>query len=180
VGQLSDGDDGPVINIDPAINTDAAANALRALIPATPVEVTKPAWQVCRISDLDPQYEGDVMPATTDMQQATVLTSEVDATVDESDPSKRLHRVVIDVDMSVRAWESSTPGHSHVFIDKVMSEEVYFRLLDALAEAGIVEPGYVRASKERRYTSVRLPWIKKESADPWASQVSNPDTTPPF
>lgn len=162
---------------------DQMVNQIQQIAPPTTVGVTKTTatGQVMRISDFGPQYEGDVMPLTQYPDQATVLTSELDATVDEKDPAQRLHRVLIDVDMPVRAWESSTPGHSHVFIDKVMPEEVYFRLLDALAEAGIVEPGYVRASKERRYTSVRLPWIKKEhpQQDPWDDGQSQP-SAPPF
>ncbi|MBV9919827.1 MAG: hypothetical protein JOY78_03095 [Pseudonocardia sp.] len=71
------------------------------------------------------------------------------------------HRVVLDIDLPAKLIPSSTPGHSHLYINHEMSWEDYTRLLNVLAEVGIVEPGYVRASLDRGYTAVRLPWIKK-------------------
>lgn len=72
------------------------------------------------------------------------------------------HRPVLDIDLPCKLIESSTPGHYHLFIEHSMFWPDYVELLDALAKAGIVQPGYVNASKERGYTSVRLPWVKKE------------------
>lgn len=72
------------------------------------------------------------------------------------------HYPVLDLDVPARLVPSSTPGHSHLYIDKSVPDEVYWRLCEALVNAGILEPGYVSASMERGYTSVRLPWIKKE------------------
>lgn len=71
------------------------------------------------------------------------------------------HKPVIDVDFPVKVLESSTPGHHHLFIDKELTWHQYLRVLDVLAEVGIVERGYVEASREREFTAVRLPWIKK-------------------
>jgi len=34
-------------------------------------------------------------------------------------------------------------------------------LLVALAEAGVIEEGYLKASLERGHTALRLPWVKK-------------------
>lgn len=75
------------------------------------------------------------------------------------------HTVMIDLDIPAHLVPSSTEGHSHLYIDFPMKWEQYTKLLDALAEAGIVEPGYVGASKERGFTSLRLPWVKKEEVD---------------
>ncbi len=71
------------------------------------------------------------------------------------------HRPVIDIDLPVKVVPSSTPGHFHLFIDKPMEWETYLYLLEAMAEAGIVEPTYVSASRERGYSTVRLPWVRK-------------------
>lgn len=75
--------------------------------------------------------------------------------------AKEFHRPVLDIDFPAKLVPSSTPGRFHLYLDKPMSWAAYEKLLTALADAGIVERGYVRASIERGATFVRLPWIKK-------------------
>lgn len=75
---------------------------------------------------------------------------------------KGQHRVVLDIDHPVHAVPSSTPGHFHLYIDAPpIPDAVYWKLVDVLVEAGIVEPGYASASKARGHTDVRLPWVRK-------------------
>lgn len=71
------------------------------------------------------------------------------------------HWPVIDIDVPAHLVPSSTPGHSHLYIDVPVPGEQYWALLEALADAGIVQPGYVGACWSRGYTSVRLPWVRK-------------------
>lgn len=75
---------------------------------------------------------------------------------------KLVHMPVLDIDIAHQYYPSTTEGHAHLYIDKVMSWREYKALLKALEAAGIIETGYYRASVGRKYTSVRLPWIKKE------------------
>lgn len=93
-----------------------------------------------------------------DIKEAHVLNSEQKGT--------GLHRPVLDIDFPVTVIPSTTPGHGHLYIDKPMSWTRYKKLLLALEAAGIIQPGYVDASVERGYTSVRLPWIKKSKESP--------------
>lgn len=72
-----------------------------------------------------------------------------------------MHRPIIDLDMSAALIPSTTPGHFHLYIDKLLTWEKYAELLLALSSAGIVEEGYVSACLDRGYSSVRLPWVKK-------------------
>lgn len=81
-------------------------------------------------------------------------------------PSADRHMLVIDLDVPAALIPSSTPGHSHLYIEARMTWENYANVLDALAYAGIVEPGYVDASKNRGFTAVRLPWVRKHSGSP--------------
>jgi len=74
-----------------------------------------------------------------------------------------LHMPAIDLDVPAHYEPSSTPGHGHLYIDVAMSWRKYRRLLKALVEAGLVEPGYYRASKARRATMLRLPGVTKGS-----------------
>lgn len=84
-----------------------------------------------------------------------------DAEVVSSEIGGRLHCPVLDIDVPAFLVSSSTPGHSHLYIDHPMSWWKYKRLLRAMARAGILEKGYVRASIRRRHTAVRVPWLKK-------------------
>lgn len=72
-----------------------------------------------------------------------------------------LHRPVIDIDLPVAVRESS-PGKSHLYIDYALTWAEYQSLLQVMVDIGLVEPGYLKASQERGYTAVRLPWIEKE------------------
>lgn len=72
------------------------------------------------------------------------------------------HKPLFDIDMPVKIFPSTTEGHFHLFIDKELSWDDYCELMDVMAKVGILEQGYVNASKQRKYSAVRLPWIKKE------------------
>lgn len=72
------------------------------------------------------------------------------------------HRPVLDIDFPAKLIPSSTEGHFHLYLDKEMPWSTYEKLLAALAEAGIIEEGYAKASIARRYSTVRLPWEKKD------------------
>lgn len=74
---------------------------------------------------------------------------------------KGTHAPVLDIDMPAYLIPSSTPGHSHLYIDHPMSWRAYKQLLKALAKAGILEKGYVKASIRRKHTAVRVPWRQK-------------------
>jgi hypothetical protein len=101
---------------------------------------------------------------TADLDQANLITSRVAGQIEDGfldllgGPN---HKVVLDIDLPARLLPSSTPGHHHLFIDKAIPWDDYVNLLEALAACGLVERGYVYASKERGYTCVRLPWVKK-------------------
>lgn len=74
------------------------------------------------------------------------------------------HRPVLDLDMDAHLFPSTSADHHHLYIDKVLPWSQYVKLLDVLAEVGIIEPGYRDASVAREFTSVRLPWITKAEA----------------
>ena len=95
---------------------------------------------------------------TTDMDKANVITSMVAERVTH-------HKLLLDIDMPAKLLPSSTPGHHHLYIDHEIEQGAYFRLLDALVEVGLIQPGYAAASKARGYTALRLPWVKKDKKE---------------
>jgi hypothetical protein len=74
---------------------------------------------------------------------------------------KDFHRPVLDIDFPIAIIESSTKGHYHLYMDKKLSWFEYEKLLRVLEEVGIIEEGYLYASLDREFTSVRLPWVGK-------------------
>lgn len=72
-----------------------------------------------------------------------------------------MHRPVLDLDIPTRYEPSSTPGHSHLYIDHPLTWEQYEQVLIVLAEVGILEKGYVGAAIAREATYVRPRWVKK-------------------
>jgi hypothetical protein len=108
----------------------------------------------------DPRYnDGDPARGWTDeaqnLEAAQLITSQV---------GEDRHVLALDIDLPLVALPSSTPGHWHLIIDHEMSWATYERVLDALADAGILEDGLVRASKERHCTRLRTPWTFKGNA----------------
>jgi hypothetical protein len=72
------------------------------------------------------------------------------------------HTIMLDLDVPATLVPSSTPGHSHLYIDVPNRWETLCVLLDALVAAGVVEHGYAEASKARGFTALRLPWVPKQ------------------
>ena len=75
---------------------------------------------------------------------------------------EREHALLLDLDVPAYLVPSSTPGHSHLYVDVRIPESKYMKLLEALGNAGVIEDGYVVASQARGGTALRLPWVKKE------------------
>lgn len=89
-------------------------------------------------------------------------TRDIDvAQVASSELGDMMHAPVLDIDVPAFLVPSSTPGHSHLYIDQPMHWDQYAELLKALGYAGVLEPGYVGASLAREHTAVRLPWVRK-------------------
>ena len=75
------------------------------------------------------------------------------------------HRPLLDIDFPATVIPSSTEGHCHLYIDKELEWKDYKKLLNVLADLGIIEHGYRGASLARGYSALRLPWIKKKAEE---------------
>jgi hypothetical protein len=84
-------------------------------------------------------YDGPREPAGSTVAPepgASVVASTIEG-------SDSLHTIMLDLDVPATLVPSSTPGHSHLYIDVPL------------------EDGYVSASIERGHTALRLPGVKK-------------------
>jgi len=101
----------------------------------------------------DYETPDDRTPVAGDDPSAVLVSSELEG----SD----LHAPALDIDLPARLIPSSTEGHHHLYIDVEMTWDEYERLLTVLADVGIIQPGYCRASAERKGTYLRLPHVQK-------------------
>lgn len=108
-------------------------------------------------------YPGPEPEVVNDLTKANLISS-IDPGSTPGDPAAT-HRPVLDIDFPAALVPSSTPGRFHLYLDIEIKDADYWPMLEALAAAGVLEPGYVRACQSRGYTSVRLPWIKKQPGE---------------
>lgn len=90
-------------------------------------------------------------PTPVSEAEADVVCSDVQGT------NGLIHCPVIDLDLPCQLVPSATPGHFHLYIDRPVPKEQYLAILEAMADAGIVQEGFLRASGTRGYGAVRHP-----------------------
>jgi len=96
------------------------------------------------------------------IEQANLISSKCD---------DNLHAPVIDIDLPIEVYPSSQLGHYHLYINHKMPWETYKEMLLALAKAGVVEEGFVDASIQKGYSSVRPVGVTKPGVPPAIKDV---------
>ena len=102
--------------------------------------------------------------------EAKLLSSRVSETTGD----EGLHIIALDLDMPAALVPSSTEGHFHLYIDHELGWPAYEKLLDALADAGVIERGYAEVSKARKETHLRTPWTRKQVIPEQPAPQGNP------
>lgn len=116
---------------------------------------TEQHWQDSDRDDHEGDYDCDEGPdriASSSLAEAEVLGSRL---------GDGRHLLAIDIDIAAWLVPSTTTGHHHLYADVSCTQEDLWAFLDAAAKIGLVEDGYVTASKARNMTHVRAPWIRK-------------------
>ncbi|QDF16046.1 hypothetical protein SEA_LILYLOU_18 [Microbacterium phage LilyLou] len=129
-----------------------------------PINNTVLRWGDLSHSSADPDPIRDERP-TTDIDHANIVCSDLDGFAGRGEFQHGYgpaHKVVFDIDWPIDVIQSS-PGKGHLYIDKEMSWSTLIMLMAAFVEAGLMEPGFMYASIQRGYTSVRVPWALKNS-----------------
>jgi hypothetical protein len=118
-----------------------------------------PIWlaqnQLSYIDGLDEQeYVSDNHhePAEN-FETANLISSKIKGT--------KKHKVILDLDFDAALIPSSTPGHSHLYLDIDLTEDQMEKLVGVLHEVGIIAQGNVNQWDRFKALFLRLPWIKK-------------------
>lgn len=103
-----------------------------------------------------------------ELEEANLVTSQVVAARGEQGkswkrplPPPNRHMPVLDLDLSCVLLDSSSKKHHHLIIGKEMPWEDYVELMEVMQKVGILQKGFVEASKVRGYSAIRTPWTKK-------------------
>lgn len=90
------------------------------------------------------------------------------------------HVIALDIDIPAHLVASSTPGHSHLYIEVKdgVPHHRYMALLSALADAGVIERGYADISIKRGRSDLRLPWVAKGDPLPPKPEAFDPAAIP--
>lgn len=104
-------------------------------------------------------YDGDVVAQGLSLGAANVVTS-------ERTDNPGTHALFLDIDIPHFYAESSTPGHGHLMLDVSLTPGECFRVMRALARAGVIGRGYLDHSRRRGFATLRLPWNKKKRWEP--------------
>lgn len=83
------------------------------------------------------------------------------------------HAPVIDFDIPIKLIPSSQIGHYHLYIEKEIPWHKYQKLLDALADADLIERGYYNAARYRGFSAVRPSGSYKKSVPKNIEDVQN-------
>jgi len=90
-----------------------------------------------------------------------VLTKGDEANLISSLTDEGTHMPIIDLDFPHHFEQSTTSGHSHLYIDVEMSRLRLFVLLWALYFAGVIELGHFVWTLRRGASFVRIPGVQK-------------------
>lgn len=109
------------------------------------------------VDDWDDYDAAASLRETAEVEQAHIITSLA---------KSGKHKPILDIDFPAQIIPSSTEGHFHLYIDHEIEWDKYLDLITLMADVGILQPGYVRASEQRGFTAVRLPWVRKDDMEP--------------
>jgi len=114
-----------------------------------------------------------LIPTYVEIHENRTVVPESRATLVSSEISgSTLHAPAIDLDVPAYLIPSSTPGHSHLYLDTPMPWWKYRLLLRVLTFVGILEPGYYKASVRRRATHLRRPGVTKSTPTQMEDKVT--------
>ena len=95
------------------------------------------------------------------MVPASPLTANVISSAVIEVGGQTYHKPLIDLDIEHFYIQSSTPGHAHLYVDVLLPEDKYRKLLEVLVECDILGKGSAAQLDRDGGTILRLPGVSK-------------------
>lgn len=121
--------------------------------------VTLIGRKVYKLADLDTRM---IHSAYSGMTPSESSLDDPEANLVSSALANGMHAPVIDLDYEAHLIPSGTPGHYHLYLDKEIPWAKYVTVLNAMADAGLIESGYYDSSRAHGASFVRLPHVLKK------------------
>ena len=112
--------------------------------------------------------QGDEYDGTSDDRSVASGLEDANAISSHTRWSTTQHlALLLDIDLESALLHSSNKPHKHLYVKlpKHISTTQLNKFLDAAADIGLIQEGYAEASKARGFTTLRLPWVKKEATN---------------
>lgn len=121
--------------------------------PDVPVFAMTHQLVECKNLDESEYHHENINSDTDDLEKANLISSKVKGTT--------RHRPILDIDFPASLIPSSTEGHSHLYLDKELTEDEMGKLVTTLWEVGIIADGNLNQWHRSKRLFLRLPWVKK-------------------
>ena len=115
-----------------------------------------------RMKDLPNTYEEGLEDPYKDFEVEYAQGNLISSALNPKFANITLHAPIFDIDVPHTYVPSSTPGHGHLYINQETTWEDYLRILEAMSDAGLIESGWVSASRTRGYACLRAPGVTKD------------------
>ena len=112
----------------------------------------EPTADVAVLLDHAGGYSHSLAGAPIPGKEPNLVSSIVDGI--EGNPES-IHFPVLDFDFPCRLVPSQTEGHFHLYIDKPVRWDAFVDVMWAMAEAGLLEPGWVGPAIQQGFAAVR-------------------------
>lgn len=152
---------GPSSGVSPCMSETHSLSEVPGAIPRVLREVDFVGKK--KLDAAGDEYQTYAEPVVADLDKANIITSTVKGQPRVHYKGDTLHAPVLDFDFPAVLLPSTTEGHFHLMIDTMITWDNFQVLLDAMELCGLLEPGYVRATKQRGYSAIRLPWVKRKA-----------------
>lgn len=122
-------------------------------------------WRAETLNDLSAVSETLHPVADSDRATANLVSSRC---------ASGLHAPAVDIDFPCVLLDSSSPGHRHLYVDRLLTWRQYRSLLLGLYRSSLIDASVLWRSADRRSTFLRPPWVQKTAAEFAAGTHSSP------
>lgn len=114
------------------------------------VEIERTFWRITQ------QSQRTETGYTAQKEERVLVPNDRADLVSSQTQMEKWHLPAIDFDFPAKLIPSKTEGHFHLFLEQPVKWKKYKKVLKAMAEAGLINPGYYTMSVKRKQSFLRI------------------------